>query len=96
MTPTTIDPPTGEWWPVVYAKDQPEYLPLPAVRNDTGTVITCWQMTWRERLAALLHGKIFLTMQTFNGPLQPVKLGIRLPAFATEPPAGERGEKERT
>jgi len=89
MIPTKIPPTTGEWWDVVYAKNQPEYIPLPAIRNDTGAVITCWQMSWRERLAALLYGKIFLTMLTFNKPLQPVRLGTRLPEFDRKPPVEE-------
>jgi hypothetical protein len=96
MIPITLVPPTGEWWAVVYAKDQPKYRPLHAVRNDTGTVITCWRMTWRERLAAVLHGRIYLTMLTFNKPLQPVRLGTAMPEFVTAPttpgPAGEAEE----
>ena len=36
---------------VVFAKDQPEYLPLPAYRTPDGQEVTaCWGMTWRERI----------------------------------------------
>lgn len=60
---------------VVYAKDQPEYLPLPAHRSEDGCVSTCWRLSWCERLRLLLSGKIFLSVLTFNKPLQPLKLG---------------------
>jgi hypothetical protein len=33
----------------VYAKDQPEYLPLPVHRTEDGMVISCWALTWRGR-----------------------------------------------
>lgn len=63
---------------VVFAKDQPEYLPLPAYSRD-GEVTSCWGMTWRERLRALLTGRVYLTLLTFGQPLQPQIL-------STEPP----------
>jgi len=30
---------------VVYAKDQPEYLPLPGLKNELGDLITCWELS---------------------------------------------------
>lgn len=56
---------------VVYAKDQPEYQPLPAVRCDDGAVITRYRLTWRERLRVLWHGSIWLQQLTFGDRLQP-------------------------
>jgi hypothetical protein len=61
---------------VVYAKDQPEYLPLPAHRSPGGDVTTCWQLSWWERLTILLYGHLWLTVMTFNGPLQPLRLSV--------------------
>ncbi len=58
---------------VVYAKDQPEYLPLPARRMADGTVTTCWALSWRERLALMVSGRFYLDVLTFNHPLQPVR-----------------------
>lgn len=57
----------------VLAKDQPEYLPLPVhrVEEPEGRVISCWQLTVRERLAVLITGRLWLTQMTFNTPLQP-------------------------
>lgn len=58
---------------VVFAKDQPEYLPLPAVLADNGTrVITCWRLSFLERVRVLFSGRIWLSMLTFGKPLQPV------------------------
>lgn len=59
---------------IVIAKDQPEYLPMPAHRraNDPeGLVTCCWKLSWRERLAVLLRGTIWHQILTFNAALQP-------------------------
>lgn len=56
---------------VVFAKDQPEYQPLPAHRAPDGTVTTCWSLSWRERLRVLVTGRIYFSQLTFNAPLQP-------------------------
>lgn len=55
---------------VVYAKDQPEYLPLPA-HNDGITVTTCWNLTWRDRLKMLFIGRMWLQQMNFGAALQP-------------------------
>lgn len=61
---------------VVYAKDQPEYNPLPAVKwNDNcGTITCCWKLTLLERLKVLFTGKLWHDILTFNQPLQPQRL----------------------
>lgn len=33
---------------VIYAKDQPEYIPLPAKKTEDGTVTTCWKLSADE------------------------------------------------
>ena len=58
---------------VVYAKDQPEYLPLPAHKSAEGIVTSCWKLNFKERLKVLWSGKIFWRQMTFNQPLQPIK-----------------------
>lgn len=63
----------------VYAKDQPEYLPLPVYRTADGEVTSCWGLTWRERLRVLFTGRIYFSVLTFNSPLQPQ-------IASTEPP----------
>ena len=62
---------------ITFAKDQIEYIPLPAYIDTHGKVTTCWKFTFRERLKALFLGKIYLAMLTFNQPLQPLRLSFR-------------------
>ena len=58
---------------VTYAKDQPEYQPLPAFKNDSpqGEVISCWQLSFRERMRVLVKGEIWISLMSFNKPLIP-------------------------
>jgi len=56
---------------MVLAKDQPEYLPLPVFRAPDGLVVSCYRLTWRERLKLLFTGRFWLQQLTFNQPLQP-------------------------
>jgi hypothetical protein len=54
-----------------------ECCPLPILRLD-GTVISCWKMSWRERLKAFFTGKIWLGV--LSGQTQPpVYLAIDQP-----------------
>lgn len=55
---------------VVYAKDQSEYQPLPAFKDEQQT-ISCWQLTWKERFKLFLSGRIWLKQLNFGKPLQP-------------------------
>ncbi len=63
--------------PVTFAKDQPEYIPLPALVSEDKErrVVTGWQLTWRERFRLLLTGKLFHSQLTFGQPLQPLMMG---------------------
>ena len=76
-SPVVYDPET-RWGvsEVVYAKDQPEYLPLPALLWPNGLVVTRWNLSWKERLLLILGGSVYLGLLTSNKPLQPVKLSI--------------------
>lgn len=58
---------------VVFAKDQPEYQPLPAFRagGEMGAVISCWKLTFRERLRILFTGRLWVSLATFGKPLTP-------------------------
>lgn len=57
----------------VFAKNQPEYAPLPAWA-DGQEVITCWRPTLGERFRLLFGGNLWLRQLTFGHPLQPVAL----------------------
>lgn len=69
---------------VVFAKDQPEYLPLPAF-TDERHCVSCWSLTWRERLALLFTGRLWLTQLNFGGPLQPQLPSVESPFGTAEP-----------
>ena len=68
---------------VVFAKDQPQYLPLPAYiekGDPEGKVSTVWQLS-AEELEKIQEngGKIELCQLTFGKPFQPVKLSVYEP-----------------
>ena len=62
-----------------YAKDQPEYLPLPALKMDDGEIVTCWRLSLVERLKILWTGNMWLNVLTFNEPLQPLRMSVNKP-----------------
>lgn len=64
---------------IVYAKDQSEYKPLPALKLDTqeGEVISCWKMSVKERLIVLFTGRVWLSLLSFNKPLTPSFMAVR-------------------
>lgn len=63
---------------VVFAKDHPEYQPLPALKIDSpmGEVISCWKLSFRERIKLLFTGKMWVSLATFNNPLTPSYLSV--------------------
>ena len=71
---------------VIFAKDQSEYLPLPAYayKSAKGRVISCWKMGLQERLKVLFTGKVYLSVLTFNKPLQPQLLMVDKPMMEIE------------
>lgn len=60
-----------------YAKNQPAYLPLPVFKSKSGIVISCWGLNIWERIKILFGGKIYLSLHTFNKPLQPVLMSTK-------------------
>jgi hypothetical protein len=63
----------------VIAKDQPQYLPMPAHISSDGVITCCWRLTWLERIQLLLAGHIWHQVMTFNQNLQPQKLSTARP-----------------
>lgn len=61
---------------VVFAKDQPQYLPLPANLFPDGKVLTEWTFTEEERALIARGENIRLWIWTFGQPLQPVALEV--------------------
>ena len=91
MNPVSPVMPGSESIEVVYAKDQPEYSPLPAVYLDTPSrpVISRWRLTDEERLAVASGADVVLTLLSFGGPLTPSHLQVcmpdAMPVFVEEP-----------
>jgi hypothetical protein len=73
---------------VTWAKDQPPYLPLPAYTDDEQT-ITCWRLTFWERLRIALSGKLWLMQLNFGRPLQPQKPMVDSPFLTDDEQAAQ-------
>lgn len=65
-----------------WATDQSPLLPLPSFVNDRET-ISCWRLTWRERLYVLITGRLWLRQCNYGEPLQPQCLQVASP-FSVE------------
>jgi hypothetical protein len=63
---------------VVYAANQPEYIPLRSLRADgrMGAVISRWTLTPEQRRAVAEGADVFLELSTFNQPLQPIRMSV--------------------
>ena len=66
-----------------YAKDQPEYLQLPSWKSEEGLVVTRWHIPFWSRLKIAFGGSIWLSIKTFNNPLQPVRLTAHCPIMGS-------------
>ena len=63
----------------VAAKDQPEYLNLPMYRDDL-YVISCWHLTFWERVKVLFRGTLWLSLLTKpKSFITPSKLSVDSP-----------------
>lgn len=63
---------------VVYAKDQPEYLPLATIRSNyrDGAVLSRWPLTREQRKAVANGADIYLELLTFGHTLHPIKMFV--------------------
>ena len=61
---------------VTYAKNQPEYIPLPVHKDSEGIVTSCWKFSFMERLKVLFGARLYWQQLTFNSPLQPVNPSV--------------------
>lgn len=57
-----------------FAKDQPEYQPLPVMylQDQEGSVISCWELTDEEIETIVKSKRLYLKQLTFYKPLQPI------------------------
>lgn len=63
----------------IFAADQPEYQPLPALRlgDPEGTVISCWELSPEEIEHVQKTGKVWLSIWTFNRGYPPCAIVAR-------------------
>lgn len=76
MTPKIPEAAAEGWRAVTFAKDQPEYVPLPAAVSPAGVVLTEWEPTAAELHALCTGGRVRLQVLTFGRALQPVILDV--------------------
>ena len=60
----------------IFAENQPEYIPIPTLKIDSpnGEVISCWSLSFKERIRVLIFGEVWMSLSTFNKPLTPSML----------------------
>lgn len=79
MHPVSPVVPSADADEVVYAKGQPEYVPLPSLKTKDGLVLTRWSVNESERQQILEQGYVYLVVNTFNQPLQPLMMTTYVP-----------------
>jgi len=65
----------------IIAKNQPEYLPLPANISPEGIVTCCWELSDDDVAQIIKTRKIWHQILTFKKPLQPQLLLTEKPDF---------------
>ena len=63
--------PGNEQFEVVYAADQPEYIPLSVLRTEK-SLLSRWRLTDAERAHIAGGGDLFICVMHFGHPLQPL------------------------
>jgi hypothetical protein len=63
---------------VVFAKDQPEYIPLRVLvmKRPGNPVLSRWTLTDEQRKTVAEGADVFLELMTFGQPLQPIRIAI--------------------
>ncbi len=75
MKPTNPDGLPGK--KIVFAENQPEYIPLPSTVEDAGEVWSRWELTDEERAAVVAGACIELRVSTFGHSLQPLYMRVQ-------------------
>lgn len=90
ISPVAYDPET-RWGvsEITFAKDQSEYLPLPALKFQDGLVVTRWSLSLWERVAILFGGSVYIGLLTYNKPLQPIRISTSVEEVVGLMPEGE-------
>jgi hypothetical protein len=86
MNPVSPVMPGSEPIEIVLGKDQPEYIPIPAVYLSTQNLpmVTRWRFDDAERAAIAAGADIVYTQWTFGLPFHPMHLQVTMPDAAPE------------
>lgn len=71
MEPVQPVVPGNEEFEVVYAKNDPGYLPLPVLRTEHA-MLSRWRLTDEERAYIAAGGDLFICVLHFGDKLQPI------------------------
>lgn len=55
--------------------------PLPVAMTTEGSLVSCWRMTWSERLSALAFGRVWVWVHTGTKTQPPVALTVARNVF---------------
>lgn len=84
MRPVSPVLPGFESREIIFGKDQPQYLPLPALPSsgEKRCVTSRWRLTFVERLTLLFTGSLYVQQLTYGNKLQPAVLTVSPTAAA--------------
>ncbi len=69
---------------ILIAKNQPEYVPLPAFATPQGDMTVCFELSEKEIKQALKEKMIFIHRLTFGNRLQPMVKSLLKPEINTK------------
>ena len=64
---------------VVYAEKQEDYNNLPAFQSEEGNVVICIEVTDDDLIDIANNRKIWISLLTFGGDLQPIRVESKRP-----------------
>ena len=78
MKPISPVIPEYQQYEVVFAKEQPEYRPLPALRLDdpSNPIVSRWTFTKEERARVAAGSDLLLTQYIFEDLFHPLHLEV--------------------
>lgn len=76
MKPISPVAPVAKLREVTFAKDQPQYLPLPAILFPDGLAMSRWEFTDEERRLIAEGANLVFSQLTFKQPMQPIRLQV--------------------
>ena len=79
---------------VVYGEGQPEYKPFPAHKTKEGQAIFCFELDEAERKKIAETGELWVSLLTFNQPLQPIFITINKSDLFIQPDATQQTDNE--